>query len=396
MMTQSFRILVLLFCFPFVASAQDTTRIGAERPFRRSLTEVGSIYGVRALIYANTGALQDNDFSSWKLGFRERFHSKKPYRFDDNSLAINHLGHALLPGYETALFRSNGMSFSQSFALQFSASAVWEFVVEARETVSLNDVLVTPVAGATISETLYQYSQFFRRSKPNGFNRVAGIIFTGPMAFNYWVNGEKRTPSGEYDEHGFDKSRTHIFRDYIGAAALSTGGAQWDLGHEMKLQESFAIIAVGSYYGHPGKRRFSSTASTELGFRMNGGTSINEVMFYEHVMFTARSRSSYRLADEKITGSAMLYGLSSGYSLYNANFGALHDNIIALHMVGPALDLDKTFGKTRILLSSKLYADFASVYSIAFDDYLLQNGVDKNTVKSSLKGQNYLDFLTCV
>lgn len=353
-------------------------------PFQKSLIELGSIYAVRTVIYSQSGALQDNDFSTWGEGILERVKSKRPYRFDDNSLAINHLGHALMPAYETALFRTNGMGFYQAFALQSTASTFWEFVVEAKETVSLNDVLETPVAGASISEVLFQFAQFYRKGAATRHNKIMGAIFSGPMAFNYWVNGTKRKASERLDMHGFDANSFHSFKNYVGSGVYGSN-FMLQAGTEMNIINIKAYKEPGTEH-----RFYNAPVGAEFALSVAANPkSVNEVKLLVQTLFaTYHSKNIGIDSAQQPRGSSFLIGAASGYEINYAQFPRVNDNLITVHVLGLAAEWFRVSGKTQLRAKAKLYGDYASVSSQALDNYVQKNGALTN-VKSSFKQGYY-------
>jgi hypothetical protein len=360
-------------------------------PFQKSLIELSSIYALRTIIYSQTGALQDNDFSTYGIGLAQRVRSKKPYRFDDNSLVINHVGHALMPAYETALFRTNGMGFYQSFALQFTASTFWEFVVEAKETVSLNDIVETPIAGACISEVFFQFSQFYRRGAATKQNKIMGGLYSGPLAFNYWVNGTKRKTADRLDKHGFDANYFHSFKNCVGTAVY---------GSSVLLQAGTEkeIINIKDFKEPGTEHRFYNSpigADFALSVAANP-KSLNEIKLLMQTMFATYHAKNIGIdSTGHASGNSFLIGAASGYEINYAQFPTVNDNIITLHMLGLGAEWFCISGKTLLRAKAKLYGDYASVSSQALDNYAQQYGALTN-VKSTFKEGYYHAFGTAL
>jgi hypothetical protein len=339
-------------------------------PFQLSVIQLSSIYAVRTAIYLNTGGLQDNDYETWSIGFSERFKSKNPYRFDDNHLFINHVGHAMLPAYETAMFRINGMGFYSSFGLQFAASGIWEFVIEAKETVSLNDVLETPIAGASISETLFQFAQFYRRGAPTRHNKLMGALFSGPLAFNYWLNGTKRKASDQLDIHGYDAKEYHLFKSHMGASLYNSGFIA-QVGTEME------VVNIPNYK-EPGveNRFYMQPIGADFALSLGSdASSAHEIKLLMQTQFaTFHSKNISRDISGKVQGTSFLIGAASGFEINYAQFPNVTDNLITVHMLGIGADVSTVNAKTRFGIKAKLYGDYASVSSQAMDNYILKYG----------------------
>ena len=103
----------------------------------------------------------DVNFATLKKKF-----SGEAVRFDDNAFRLNSFsGHALAGAYYYLIARDNNLSRIESFLWSFATSSIYEFFIELPEVASINDFIVTPVAGATIGEAMYQFGRYFRCSK---------------------------------------------------------------------------------------------------------------------------------------------------------------------------------------------------------------------------------------
>lgn len=360
-------------------------------PFVKSLLEISSVYSVRTAIYTQTGALQDNDYSSWREGFSERFNSKKPYRLDDNSLFINHVGHAFLPAVETGLFRSNGMNFYNSFLLQLSASTIWEFVIEAKETVSLNDMVMTPIAGSSISEVAFQFSQFFRKSKGTIHNKLVGGLFTGTMAFNYWINNNKRNISNNIDKNGFDANTYHLFKSSVGVGQSFKGNSFIsDFGTEMEIikikEYGYSIGEDKNYFTQP----FLATFNMNL---ISGLKEIGEFNLSLHTMFNGYYSKNIRMdSSQIIKGNSFLIGTVTGYEINYSQFPDYNDNLIHLHVLGSEMQWISHFKGMMIKSKTILFGDMSSVTSQLLNDYSVTIG-GLDSAKNTLKKESYYNAL---
>jgi len=375
---------------PFEYKLNQYERDSTKRlsPLQRSLVEIGSIYLVRSLIYSQIGAIQDNDYESWSKGLKARFISKKAYRLDDNSILINHLGHAVLPAFETGLFRSNGMSYTNSFLMQLSASTFWEIVVEARETVSLNDLLVTPVAGSSISEVAFQFSRFFRKGKPTRFNKVMSGIFNGTNLVN---DPYKNRLSGKnFDNYGFDADVYHEFKSFSSLyGSVSDKTYLVELGTEMQLINIKGYGDVG-FMRHLFKEPITSDVSLDI---LGNHKSFGELDFSLQTMFFSHYSKNIRIDSTNILrGNSFLIGAATGYSVNYSEVCKPSDFLIPLHVIGLNIEWISFIHKVKLRFKSVLFGDFATVTSLLLDDYSTKIGGLK-TAKNTLKKEHYYNAI---
>jgi len=110
--------------------------------------------------------------------------SLRAWSFDASAFATNFVAHPLAGTYFYTTARSNRSAPLESLAWASLASLTWE-LAEFPENVSFNDLIVTPIAGASIGESLVQLSQWLdRRPRSAGRAALATVLF--PMKL---VNG---------------------------------------------------------------------------------------------------------------------------------------------------------------------------------------------------------------
>jgi hypothetical protein len=77
----------------------------------------------------------------------------KEWRYDANPFPINFAWHAFDGGQYHMFARSNDLDLLTTMAIGLGTSVLWEFFVEYREKVSINDVLFTTAAAARSRST---------------------------------------------------------------------------------------------------------------------------------------------------------------------------------------------------------------------------------------------------
>src|SRR5882672_738238 len=106
------------------------------------------------------------------------------WSFDASAFATNFVAHPLAGTFFYTTARSNRSGPLESLAWASLASLTWE-LAEFPENVSFNDLIVTPIAGASIGESLVQLSHWLdRRPRTAGRAMLATVLF--PMKL---VNG---------------------------------------------------------------------------------------------------------------------------------------------------------------------------------------------------------------
>jgi hypothetical protein len=171
------------------------------------------------LYYVTTVGLADD----WDLNYTWPVFSRKltgeAFAADHNHFGTNFIGHPLGgAGYYLAA-RSNRLGIYQSFGFSVAGSMVWEYFGEITEVVSMNDTLVTPLAGWAIGESMFQLGAFFDRSGPELHNRVLGAVFAPLKTFNDWYDdAEPLRPL-----RGFPENEWHRFDLGVGLFVVEQG-----------------------------------------------------------------------------------------------------------------------------------------------------------------------------
>ncbi len=159
-----------------------------QRSYLTAAIEVAATLGLGAIWYwvqADLNA-QDWDYTLESM-WRKKFLSTEGYRFDNNTMWLNSPGHPISGAFFYLFGRTSGFSSLESFLIGFAASALWEYVVEYREAVSINDMIFTPVGGFAIGEAMYQHERHRGRARAHGLqllheSRLCGLLPAIPRA----------------------------------------------------------------------------------------------------------------------------------------------------------------------------------------------------------------------
>lgn len=176
---------------------------------------------------------RDENSRDWQLNYdwpslRARLDGEA-YAFDTNGFDTNFLFHPVAGTFYYLAARSNRLTPLESLAVAFSASAIWEFFGEFQEKISVNDVVVTPMAGMAWGETLTQLGAYFLRQCPSMSNRALGTALAPFTVLHDAADGAKRLT-----ECDGELPSSHRFRFYV------QGGETWSEGHS-----PYALLRVG-------------------------------------------------------------------------------------------------------------------------------------------------------
>jgi len=176
---------------PSSAAAAPGKRFG-----RAALLNLAMLGGLGGLYWIQVEINKlDWDFElTWKDQV-DRFFNPKNIRQDTNSFEVNAL-HGGQGAMTHLMARNGGLSVGESLLFGVASSSVWEYVFEFREMISLNDQIVTPLAGLVLGENLFQLGRYLRR--PGGKRGLSflGWLFDPVAGVNGWLDGGGESPAG--------------------------------------------------------------------------------------------------------------------------------------------------------------------------------------------------------
>ena len=140
--------------------------VNEELPYRYKAVVEDSLY-LQLIMLSSIGALamMPEDITNWNaakleekpLSQRWKDHVTTRPVWDNDSWAINYIGHPVSGAWYYTMGRNNGLSIGESAALSALMSTfVWEYGYEAfAEVPSIQDLIFTPLLGSILGEGMY-------------------------------------------------------------------------------------------------------------------------------------------------------------------------------------------------------------------------------------------------
>ena len=135
--------------------------------------------------------LSPQEFSNWEDKFwqywGENLHRAytTPPVWDKDGWAVNYVGHPLQGSLAYNAVRSQGAGFWTSSAFTLGHTLLWEYFLEAiNEQPSINDLLVTPLAGVALGELTNMMTRHFKRGGFTTTEKVLVILLNPFYALN--------------------------------------------------------------------------------------------------------------------------------------------------------------------------------------------------------------------
>ena len=360
---------------------------GDERPpprYLRAVIESTAILAIGTFWYWKSPSLNTSnyDFNSPldKL-------SIDAIRFDNNLFVTNMALHPVAGSAYYALARLNHLSVPLSAVFAIAYSTIWEYALEWREKASINDMLVTPLAGVALGETFYRLVDY-AGSAPSGgpWGRSAARYALGwPRLVHEAMDG--RNEEGlPLDSLGMTSAYSHVFHLAYGAGSASTDrGSAFVHG---PVLESDIVALPGFLQQGRFHLIFDQGNFTEMRFRMGfspGDGLVEADAWFRCALFGYYAQNFPR----PLHGDAHAFALSVGYIYHQSWVVAGHDEFAFLHF--PGVSWDQWLGAGKLLFHSQLEAsfDFGAIRPVSFATWRADN--PDGTIKSVLSAYGY-DF----
>ncbi|MEY4549061.1 MAG: hypothetical protein RL685_5256 [Pseudomonadota bacterium] len=333
--------------------------------------------GVAQYWIAASSNHRDWDFPRWS----ERF-DQANIRFDNNTHVTNNLLHPLAGGAYYGLARANGLGVGESVLYAQVASAVWEWGLEWREKVSINDMVTTTAAGTAAGEFLVQLAAYLN-SAPDGGGALQSAA-ASTLGFPVWIHEKlderSADPTPQKDRLGFSSAYHHRFTLDLQSAWLDDAAERTEQLRGVRLGAQLAslrgFLEPQSFSTYFARGNFSE-ASLDLQFTGAGLSSAD-------VAFDAVLAGYYaQWSTPRVTG--VIVGLGTGLEFVERNALDRRDQYALAHFAGPSLVLFQKGSSFSWTLASRLYGDFAPIRSLAWPR--VKAAAPGATYKSSLEGE---------
>jgi hypothetical protein len=370
---------------------KDIKKDRKKKTYLRAAIETSVILGLVSAFYWGTEHSSDDFDYDISFDTLKNKLSGKYILFEDNKIRTNSFpGHPVSGAYYYAIARNNNLSRTESFLWSFAASMVNELFIEFTEVASLSDIVVTPVAGATLGEAMYEFGKYFRCTKNRDdliYKMLAAVI--DPVALGHslvWSDVPYTYSKGDICSY------TPFQKDI----SLYTGV-------EVSYHDNTNNFSIGPLFGFHGKlyfipqygqeanidRFFKEPILSEVGIELSvTDEGVDNIRFFTKAVWTAYYRQSItRDPAGKTNGYSFFVGLASAFEHIQYDTGEFEDWIGALHVFGPSLELTSFHKAGYVRIGLDVFGDFAMVRSYAFDEYKKDHRIDN--IKSVLMKENY-------
>jgi len=359
---------------PYSVSSIYSNALPKRKAYFRTAVEEILFLGISESYYQATLTTPDwYEYKTWGDSLHARFQTGNAFRLDVNSWGTN-VGHVAAGTSYYLLARTNDLDLPQSFLIGAGASTFWEMFGEFRDEFSINDAIVTPFAGFSTGEVIYQYGEFFQHSSNTFPNRLLGYVFGPSAAFHRWLDNTQPKPPENVDKFGFTTDAWHRFRVFAGGGGSDPGDsgkqrAEGEMGFDFEL-------VTAEKYAKPGEAClfYLEGLFNDLSFQASyAGDTMVDLRFLAKTAFWGRYEQDI-VKDEargSLEGYDLFMGLSSAFEYYGHDFSGmrLEDRLAICDLVGPALIADYYYRGFRLRAAVDVFPTFSLVDPAAGDLY---------------------------
>jgi hypothetical protein len=114
--------------------------------------------------------------------------------WDHDNWQFNYVGHPIAGSFYYNAVRSQNATRWQSFLFAAAQSCIWEYIIEGTaEQPSIQDLIVTPVAGSILGESIHMATMAMRKNGFRFFEKIFVLVFNPMFVINNGL-GPKHNP----------------------------------------------------------------------------------------------------------------------------------------------------------------------------------------------------------
>jgi len=311
------------------------------------------------IYYYSTTNLQREDFElKWdKESWKRKLVTFDGVVFDTGNWNSNAFRHSVFGSISYQIGRANGYSPFAATLIDFTTAVIWEYVVEYRELVSLNDLMVNTISGFMIGEPLYQLGRLGDHKDVSWARRavaaVASPVHTAHVIAGY--PGWKRDIRPWTD---FEVSMGANLADY---GSTRSGEVGVDIDLELIREARYGVPGTGSQW--TGLAAFNRV----MGQARFGEGELSRTQFRTATTFFGKYSRSI---DDTIHGSDSFFGLATGFDYETRDLPVETDRFALFHLFGPKLELGLWRGTSHLSWETGAYLDMGMMQAHVFGPVL--------------------------
>lgn len=348
--------------------------------------EAGIFLGLQTISYWARPAANQFDWDD--PAFKNRV-NLTAVRFDNNLAFTNFVLHPMSGAGSYWIARVNDVPVPEAELYSSVSSILWEFALEWREEVSVNDMIVTPAGGIPLGAFVSELSDYLNSApeNPTVAKQAAKTVLAFPRLLHPWRVDPNSGPGHlPPDSLGFSSAFWHRFRVGYELARVDNGRNTDRLD---VIQADAELVSMAGFLrpGHFSKV-FAHDNFTEfhlrVGFTPSGYT---DVQFRSSATLAGWYSQNFRRVRHGVTGHGELLGLTNGLRYVERTYGQARDMFATTNIFGLSSGLWLGLGRLKLRLLADAHYDFGAAQSLALPQFRAEHPTAQ--VKSVLEVQGY-------
>lgn len=358
-----------------------------ERPHPRYMLPAAELVTAVAGGFIWYWADRERQVADWDFPSIKRRFTGGAWKYDTNPFPINWAWHAYDGAQYHLIARANDLSFGEAMLYGIGTSVLWEFSVEFREQVSINDVILTSAAGTVMGEYLHWLGRYLESAPQKRWWHPIPrtLLTTARSAHNWYFGYDRLRPNTTPDHLGFSSDIWHRFE-------LSTGVGYHRMEGDLSPNREGSTrpaLARAVLYGELGAlpgyltassllRNFWNAQLSTARLRLEGGDHAFGLDFMADAFVLGHHRQRFRDGE----GQATTVGLDLAYRYRRELFGPYVQRLAQTHLPGFALDHHVVLGGLWVRGRVRANYDFVGSHALAYrtwratqPDDILETGV---------------------
>lgn len=297
------------------------------------------------------------DWPSWIT----KLTSLRAFALDTGYWDANAIRHPIAGALAYQVARASGLGPASSTMVDLLSAATWEYVVEFKERVSVNDLVTNSLAGFLLGEPLLQLGRLADRPRAGWARHLLGWV-SAPVHRLHRTAGSEvwRAPRESWE-----------LLEFAG------GGRSVDLGRgprsELVLELDLELMR-NSRYGAPGTGARSLRAGewnhVQAEVRL-AATGASRVALGTSTLYGGTYRRDLAASERGgSVGVDSMWGLGGGLVYESRRLPDEWDHALVFNVIGPRLALGRWHGQRSLLWEVGAYADVAMIRAHVFGPVL--------------------------
>jgi hypothetical protein len=372
------------------AQPEQPTQIDLDRQYKRLLDRPHPRYllpAVELFVAMSSGFTwywidRERQVADWDFpSIKQRF-TGDAWKFDTNPFPINFAWHAYDGGQYHLFARANDVDFVTAVAYGFAMSLAWEFTVEFREQVSINDVIWTTASGTAIGEFVHELGRYFESApQKRWWHPIPRVLLTTSRTAHNAIFGYDRLRRGTTPDHlGFSSDIWHRFVLSTGVVHTRIDGDVRETDREGasharrptlgRFEVAGDLAAIPGYLTAPVlERNFRNMDISSAKVRLDGGVDAFVLDFGVDAFVLGHHRQRF---DQNGNGQANTIGVDLGFRYRRELIADYVQRLAQTHLPGLAFDHHLRFldGDAQLRARVRANYDFVGVHALAYRDWL--------------------------